>query len=84
MARLAKRLEAIEKAFQAKGTGNFLLILPWDEEPTAEELAQYDDVLRILFIDPKTKKPVRYMRREDGTVCRIDESGAEVPEEIEQ
>ena len=71
MARLAKRLEAIEKAFQAKGTGNFL-ILPWDEEPTAEELAQYDDVLRILFIDPKTKKPVRYMRQEDGTVCRID------------
>ena len=42
MARLAKRLEAIEKAFQAKGTGNFLLILPWDEEPTAEELAQYE------------------------------------------
>ena len=76
MARLAKRLEAIEKAFQAKGTGNFLFILPWDEEPTAEELAQYDDVLRILLIDPKTKKPVRYMRREDGSVCRIDEHGA--------
>ena len=76
MARLAKRLEAIEKAFQAKGTGNFLLILPWDEEPTAEELAQYADVLRILLIDPKTKKPVRYMRREDGSVCRIDEHGA--------
>lgn len=80
MARIAKRLEAIEKVFRAQGRGAFLLILPWDEEPTADELAQYEDVIRVQLIDPKTKKPVRYMRREDGSVCRIDEHGAALQE----
>ena len=72
MARLTKRLEAVEKTLRATGRGEILLILPWDDEPTAEELAQYADVLRLQLIDPKTKKPVRYKRREDGSICRID------------
>ena len=72
MARLTKRLEQAEKFLRATGRGDVLLILPWDDEPTADELAQYDDVLRVLFIDPKTKKPVKYKRQADGTICRID------------
>ena len=72
MARLTKRLEAVEKTLRATGRGDVLLILPWDEEPTAEELAQYADVLRLQLIDPKTKKPVKYKRQADGTICRID------------
>ena len=76
MARLTKRLEAVEKTLRATGRGDVLLILPWDDEPTAEELAQYADVLRVLFIDPKTRKPVRYRRLEDGTICRIDDGEA--------
>lgn len=75
MARITKRLEAIEKYFRAQRDGDCLLLLPWDEEPTAEELAQYDNVIRIQLIDPKTKKPVRYIRRKDGTICRINENG---------
>lgn len=81
MARIAKRLEAVEKAMAAQGKGHVLLILPWDEEPPEEELAQYDEVCRLLFIDPKTKQPVRYKRREDGTICRITDNGDEDPEE---
>lgn len=72
MARLTKRLEAVEKTLRATGRGDVLLILPWDDEPTAEELAQYADVLRLQLIDPKTKKPVKYKRQADGTICRID------------
>ena len=72
MARLAKRLETIEKALRATGRGDVLLILPWDDEPTAEEQAQYGEVLRVLLIDPKTKRPVQYKRLEDGTICRMD------------
>ena len=41
MARLTKRLEQAEKVLRATGRGKILLILPWDDEPTAEELAQY-------------------------------------------
>lgn len=72
MARLTKRLEQAEKVLRATGRGKILLILPWDDEPTAEELAQYADVLRLQLIDPKTKKPVKYKRQADGTICRID------------
>lgn len=72
MARLTKRLEQAEKVLRATGRGKILLILPWDDEPTAEELAQYADVLRLQLIDPKTKKPVQYKRLENGTICRID------------
>lgn len=72
MARLAKRLETIEKALRATGRGDVLLILPWDDEPTAEEQAQYGEVLRVLLIDPKTKRPVQYKRLADGTICRMD------------
>ena len=72
MARLTKRLEAVEKTLRATGRGEILLILPWDDEPTAEELAQYADVLRLQLIDPKTKKTVKYKRQADGTICRID------------
>lgn len=72
MARLTKRLEAVEKTLLATGRGEILLILPWDDEPTADELAQYADVLRLQLIDPKTKKPVKYKRQADGSICRID------------
>lgn len=78
MARLAKRIEAVEKALQATGRGQAILLLPWDDEPAAEELAQYEYVLRLQFIDPKTRRAVKYKRLENGTICRTDEGGESI------